>query len=349
MRLYGRGAGYHSQARVTTGFRSVLEANGLLDGFYDLDVLEPSPEGASSNVALFTGPLSLLFKMQLNAAHQMYQVMVAPNSSEIGKWGTEVLEQHATELLTPSHWAKQVLERHVSLPVRVVMHGLEDAFASPLKEEMDPAPHYRERFTVLHLSSTDFQRKGTRELVQAWQLAYSSKQLPKGSTLLLVLEEGAMGSLAFEFPQLREHRINVVGRLGPMGMGLPTADMVALYQSAHLVAQPSRGEGFGMVPLEARAAGTPVLATACTGHSAHVSEKTPAVVVVPHYDDAPIDDLPGAMAPRIEVDDVRAALVRAYEDWENLAMAARAHRQHVHECWNWTAVLAAWIGQELQR
>ena len=35
------------------------------------------------------------------------------------------------------------------------------------------------------------------------------------------------------------------------------------------VVQPSRGEGFGMVPLEARCAGTPVIMTAGTGHADH--------------------------------------------------------------------------------
>lgn len=48
---------------------------------------------------------------------------------------------------------------------------------------------------------------------------------------------------------------------------LPAADEVALYESAHVYLQPSRGEGFGLQPLQAIAQGLPTVLTDAHGHA----------------------------------------------------------------------------------
>jgi glycosyltransferase involved in cell wall biosynthesis len=112
------------------------------------------------------------------------------------------------------------------------------------------------------------------------------------------------------------------------------------YAAHHVVCQPSRGEGFGLCPLEALACGVPIVATACTGHSEWFTPQLQGAVKVEHGPDAPIDDGPGAMAPTVEPDAIAAALSAAYTHWDSLNQAAAAAAAHVREHWAWSAQLA---------
>lgn len=49
---------------------------------------------------------------------------------------------------------------------------------------------------------------------------------------------------------------------------LPAADEISLYETAHCYVQPSRGEGFGLQPLQAMAQGIPTILTNAHGHEA---------------------------------------------------------------------------------
>ena len=50
---------------------------------------------------------------------------------------------------------------------------------------------------------------------------------------------------------------------------IPAADEIDLYASAHCYLQPSRGEGFGLQPLQAIAQGLPTILTAAHGHESY--------------------------------------------------------------------------------
>jgi hypothetical protein len=50
---------------------------------------------------------------------------------------------------------------------------------------------------------------------------------------------------------------------------IPAGDEIALYASAHCYLQPSRGEGFGLQPLQAIAQGCPTILTAAHGHESY--------------------------------------------------------------------------------
>jgi glycosyltransferase involved in cell wall biosynthesis len=119
--------------------------------------------------------------------------------------------------------------------------------------------------------------------------------------------------------------------------------MALIYQSCHLVCQPSRGEGFGMCPLEARACGVPVVATATTGHSDHMSPQPAGCVVVATGDDSPINDGPGALAPSLSVEAVEAALEEAYKSWRELHRAALEAAPAVAEEWSWANQTKRWL------
>ena len=63
---------------------------------------------------------------------------------------------------------------------------------------------------------------------------------------------------------------------------VPAADLVDLYRAADVVAVPSYNESFGLVALEAQAAGTPVVAAAVGGLTVAVADGVSGVLVAGH-------------------------------------------------------------------
>lgn len=319
IRLYGEFGGESSIPRVTKGFAQVFPDAAqfhLSSWGNDLDEGEPDQPGATADVGIFVGGLAGL-KYALRAKHKKLYVMVAPNSSTIGPLLSDVLRL-ADVIMVPSSWARGVLED--TLPgkrVICVSHGVDPRF-----QPSGGKP--RGEFSVAHLSSTVLERKGTDKLLEGWALA----DIP-GGELYLSVPGGRRLFFEEEVERLGiEGSVKVTDRLNYH------PDMMStVYSSMHFICQPSRGEGFGMVPLEARCCGTPVIATNCTGHSAHVWG--PGVLAVPTGLDAPIDDFPGAVAPSLFAEDVATALTYAYEHRERFWYDAQKHASALREHWSW--------------
>lgn len=344
VRLYGRAADQGSHSQVTAGFRDALAHAGLLAGFVQLDASPwpdaAAPAGALAASALFTGPLRTVQAMTRNARHRRRFVMVAPNSSHLPPELVQRIAAVATDLVAPSRWAVQVLTRWFEHPVHLAPHGVLPEFTrnSALRERVR-ADYCAGRYRVVHLSSSDRDRKGTWPMLQAWRQLIEGGTLPPESQLDLVLDSMATRRVhdwLYDAKLRLPDRVTLHARaeLGP-------GAMAQALSTAHVVCQPSRGEAFGMVPLEARACGVPVVATACSGHSEHV--EGPGVVVVEHGPDGPTDDLPGAQSPTVEAESIVRALGWAARGWPELDAAAFRHAPDIAEKWSWRAQLAPFI------
>lgn len=320
IRLYGEFLGDSSLCRVSKGFAQVFPEAAKYDltrWGNDLDEGEPEQPGATAEIGIYTGSLSHI-EVAFRAKHEKFYVMVAPNS---GTLGSLVRGKLATveNLLAPSRWAQEVLTR--AFPDKEVLHvphGLDPLF-QPAAGVPDP-----EKFSVLHLSSSILERKGTDKLLEGWELANLPDAMlflsvPLGKTLFFLEEAERLG--------IRDS-VRITDRLD-----YGVADMAKLYSTMHFVCQPSRGEGFGLVPLEARACGTPVIATDCTGHSEHV--RGPGVVVVKTGEDAPIDDFPGAVAPSLSAEGVAEALTNAYQKRDKYSSDAKVASAEIRKTWSW--------------
>lgn len=357
VRLYGRVVGRGSHAVVTAGFAGALDAAGMLAGLVELDreraPSQSAPGGALAPHGVLTGPLGQCHALSRNAKHERRWAMVAPNSSRIPEDLAAFLWRECTDLMAPSRWAAEVLTAQYEelsgapwrtgvRPVIVVPHGLESEFAPApaLRDRM--REHYAAgRFTVAHLSTSDRERKGTLALLHAW--ARAAEKIGSEPRLQLILDPMAATALRVALAELALPLPESVAIHQRVDYG--AADMAKAYAQSHVVCQPSRGEGFGMVPLEARACGVPVVATACTGHSEHVAVGDPGVVVVPHGAPTSIDDVPGAKAPSVAVEDIEEALVKAYKTWPQLAQDAEGAAENLRTEWSWAAKLAPWIKQ----
>jgi len=344
--------GHGSHAQVTRGFEAALNAAGKLSGVVGLDVLgldeqlmgqlQPSGDPLCEH-AVLTGSLEFMEQL-LRAKHQRRWVMVAPNSNYLPPVHCKMLDAIATDVLVPSAWAARMLACMIDQPIQVVPHGVHAGFernaiqAERLRHDYDSG-----QFRVLHLSTSERQRKSTYELLCAWKRLIEQHCLPERAQLFVVLDHMAQLRLA--------ERMVDAELVVPNVLSLPRYDaaprtMADLMRQAHVVCQPSRSEAFGLTPLEALACGTPIVATACTGHAEYLSRiDVPGFVIVPEGELSPIDDGPGAVAPSVNEDSIFAALNAAYENWPDLSVAAFDAAPAVAVNWSWSRQLTPWIAQ----
>jgi len=341
VRLYGFFQGTGSWCRVAQGCLTGLSANDALAGVYDLgDVDEGRDqlgEGSGSQVAVCIGPLASANAMMVRGTHEHRLHMIAANSTWLPKLPMDP-EARPTGFVGTSDWSCDVIRERYrpSLCVKW-LHGVSDAYY--VGDEV-PAGD----FSVLHLASTHFARKGTLPLIEGWAKAMRAGLIPKTSKLSLRVD-GPRGyylgaihrACGGDIPMCET--IDLAGRVGNTEEA-----MRSFYARHHLVCQPSRAEGFGLIPLEARASGVPVLATACTGHADHLPARSAGEVeVVPHGPMADVDDGPDARAPTVFAHDVSDALGRAYERREAMSEFALDNASSISENFSWGAVTGAFL------
>lgn len=375
VRLYGRDVGNGSLAVVTRGFREVLEGAGLLEGFVALDRSGGSEEqdaspGALARDGVFTGNLNLVRTMLIGARHERHWVTVTPNSTHIPRdqlaavlslpnprilsasaWGTRVIVDTLREMgfaiVDASADTRVRLQAPrsqgdvVTVYVHTVRHGV-SGFA-PVTEEIERtrADYEKGEFRVVHFSTTEGQRKGTLELVRAWQLMRELRWLPEKAELLLVLDEHAARALR---ARMSDTGLSLPdgARLLPRG-SLNPAQMSCLLCHMHLVAAPSRGEGFGMIPLSASACGVQTVATLTTGHGAGHCVP-PGVFGIPQDDELlPIDDGPGAVAAAVDPQCIARAIQSAHHSWRQISQLAQDAAANVADAWSWQRQLASLV------
>jgi len=368
VRIYGPSNDHGSWARVAAGMRSGLEQIGRLAGFYALeaavnDLDDGLPVGHDAHLGVLIGPPSFANVLCGRGEHKRRAVLIAANSSWLPAGTMRVVELASTELLAPSEWSAEVVRSHAqppvspepttggkilitAPPVSVWRHGVSDAFQPTHKAYAHG--YHPDDYRVLHLASTSKERKSTVQLARAWTRAKTRGWLPPGARLDIAVS-GSDGYVreALGMSEDGYEELGVGIRLAPR-LNLSEVHMARLYQQYDLVCQPSRAEGFGLVPLEARCCGVPVCVTLCTGHAEHMSQDASGVVVIPHGEPTAIDDGPGAMAPTVAVDDIAQALRQAYERRHPLHDELLANVDVLRQVWPWKAVCQAWVDRHLQ-
>lgn len=344
IRLYGTSIGDGSFARVTQGVGAALQSLKLLAGVVPVDAYDAEDGvygGHDAEVGVLVGNPNCAAMMAQIGWHKERWVLLPVNSTYVPAELVAKLEADGvTGWLAPSDWAREILQAHTRKPVLLWQHGVSTTFEPKLRDHLARWNEVEEdkRFAVLHLASTTLQRKGTRELVEAWALAKARDWLPERAALELVVE-GSAERLRDLVRGVDLGRMGIRQREGRANLSEDAA--AALYRSVHVVAQPSRGEGFGIVPLEAAACGTPVLITRATGHGQYIEDVRGIEVECGVYE--PIDDGPGATAPALVVPALAESLRCLYKSWTWLQQDAWDNAPNVHQYWNWCAGTERWL------
>ncbi len=366
VRLYGRVLTQSSLSVVTEGFRSALAAEGILAGVYGIDTrhiagCDDNPDDHAGTTALhgiYTGPLNCVGEMLEGGRHEHYWVMVAPNSDRLPEWLVQrfkgYIERYGDRLhfMAPSAWASRQLAKILgpSIAVLSVPHGVSEDYHPYPEISADVARRYAEEgeFRVLHFSTSAQSRKGTFELIQAWMSLRLSEHANGKERLVCILDYPA--KLALQ-GRLSEEGVRIDDSVSLNNRAdLPPGNLARVLASAHLVCQPSRGEAFGLVPLQALCTGVPVAATLCTGHSEYLKADTPGVIgILTGPALAPIDDVPGSYAPTLDHRDVGIVLKGA----RHLAFPLRQQQalesaEALRKKWTWQERLS-FLMKEIRR
>lgn len=330
IRIYGHTMGQGSFNQVTKGFVEAAKALDLFAGLVPVDAeFDDHPPGGTAKVAINCGAPSAVYLPTQIGDHAQRWLMLAPNSDTLPSAMVKWLPPYLTGLLSPSKWGAEVLRKFFSLPVKVCPHGVGREFAPR------PTRKASNFYCVLHMTSTNAQRKGTRELLDAWKGFV--ERVPSARLMIVAPREGMAEQRFWVSSRGLSDTVAVIGA-GDLGKGKELAERMAAYD---LVCQPSRAEGFGLLPLEARSLGVPIAATNCTGHTEHMPpfhDMAHGCVTIRTEGEAPIDDFPGAKAPALSSRAVYAALITAYENREQLLEAAAECAPNVYASWSWARV-----------
>ncbi len=189
-------------------------------------------------------------------------------------------------------------------------------------------------------------RKGVDILFDAYERAFD-----RGDDVTLVVKDfGSGGPYASQDGLARMTRLAQnprAGRVAHFTGTLPEDDLPRLYAACDCLVHPYRGEGYGLTIAEAMACGLPAIVPDLGACRDYATAKT-ALFVPAHEAQLGEMDIGGHRLtdfPRlveIEVDDLAAAMRRAYEDRESAAAigAAASVRMHTHHTWHHTADIA---------
>jgi glycosyltransferase involved in cell wall biosynthesis len=342
--------------------KDALESLGLLSGFVPLDAMDDWGDvvygGEDAQIAVTVGPQTkqILTSAVWRGDHRERLALLPLNSSyvprEMLSYGIGETEgAPVTRWLTPSRWSREKLEAKTSTHVTTWPHGISQAFRVNEKFADERFRIYRRGgLRALHMTSTTRQRKGTALLLRAWgsfiDKIAEGAGLVEGKMLDVVVPTTA--DLGEEISEALEGLSPVTRKfLNVLDNRNMSDEETAEYIGSHsLILQPSRGEGFGMVPLEALACGVPVVATACAGHTEFLGPYTAGTVIVPHGSEQPMDDGPGAMAPSVSVEDLEEAIFDAWVRWPDLHKAAKDAAPGIQAQWNWKSVMRDWAHKE---
>jgi len=350
LRLYAPTLGNGSLRVVARGMTQAAQSCGLYAGTYSLDEQDPDrlPEGACAPAAIVVGNPSWLPIARSAGIHHELALQYAPNSPDQPRWIHNLaLHQGVDRIIVPSSWCAKILldSWGSAIPVQVVQHGVSPDFYPSEKQHMEG-----DLFMILHHAGSDPQRKGTFELLRAMSMWTDP------NVWLFLSCSTEMGMIIRSHPDYKN-----CGKCSILTGGVAPVDQ---YHLVHVVCQPSRSEGFGMVPLEARACGVPVVITVATGHAEHSLETpanpsktdgifpsflSPGVCDIETGENAPMDCELGGLAPTVSPDAILSSLVEVRNKFTAYKKAALDSADWVRQNWSWEARVAPLVEEMCER
>jgi phosphatidylinositol alpha-mannosyltransferase len=175
------------------------------------------------------------------------------------------------ERIAVSPAARDYISAYFPGPYRVIPNGVDVALFGD--ETLPPLPQFSVGFNILFVGRLE-PRKGFRYLIRAY--ARVKAALPQ-SRLLVVGPYTVADRLPFE-RELRRLGLSDLHFIGYVS----DKELARYYQCSQILCAPSTGfESFGMVLLEAMAAGTPIIASNIDGYRSVVKHQCEGLLVPP--------------------------------------------------------------------
>lgn len=232
-----------------------------------------------------------------------------------GDWA-KLMNDNCEYVVAPSKHSKQLFEDcGVKRPIHVINYGLD------FSEWQFREKPRNEKFTIVQFGDLTH-RKGPLEAVDAFRLAFPKE---RDVQLIFKTHHGRLGAGNRNIPHFNDPRIKVHDEYW-------TRDYLKSFISyADCMIWLSRGEGFGLPPLQAAAMGVPVVTTTHTGMAEYYNEKYFWGVEDEGMESA--ITLPGEW-PTPSVESAAAQLRKIYDDYTAAQKKAKLASQYVRKNFN---------------
>lgn len=165
--------------------------------------------------------------------------------------------QAADKVLVPSHWCQAVFAKS-GIKTEVVPLGYDDTIYTPIEREIKR--DVRKDFTFLHYNAFNV-RKGFPEVFKAFVKAFKQDE-PVKLILKTTLDKAPIPILKDQYPNIEV----IEGKKS-------SKELMQIIARSDCFVFPSRGEGFGMTPLEAMATGIPAIVPNAHGISEYFNRE----------------------------------------------------------------------------
>lgn len=344
IQVYGSFTGYGSFANISRAIVRAIQHAKLPVTIYDTSDFSPKYDDVSASIGMNNhAPVGVFVgypPMAVGWLHgHKYTVLVTV--CESNRIPTEWVAICRSMKLTvvPSTFCLGAFQDSGVKDVKIIPHGVDDAILLTKKIKAGKIESRGEsKVRLLHVSSAlSFPaRKGTSPLLLAFRRVVKDRP-----DLHLYLKIPKVQKFAEAIEQLGlEKQVSFLPDepIAPSRMG----NFLRLFDA---VVQPSRGEGFGIVGLEARCAGVPVIITNDTGHSEHFMKDADIPVKTGPWTPMETQGNAMGMAPTVPVEAVEEAL-------EDFLIERPRHKQRTEKWalehgaeWTWRRVLASLIAE----
>jgi phosphatidylinositol alpha-mannosyltransferase len=166
--------------------------------------------------------------------------------------------------------AKRYIEQYFPYDYKIIPNGINlERFSTPRSAHPQINPDY---FNLLFVGHAQFKRKGLRYMLEAYRIL--KPEFPK----LRLLIAGTKWAGRNQPPELEDSDLQDIVYLGTVS----DDELIELYKSADVFCAPSTGrESFGIVLIEAMAAGIPIVTTNINGYSTVATHEHDALMVPP--------------------------------------------------------------------
>lgn len=370
IRLYYPGGKAGSFGSLARGYMAAFRDLGIR--YAALDYRTPpdedgfGSEGATYDIGIYVGEPTHLELLNMHARHKERFLVLAPNGYGVRPEILSACKRVGAKPLAPSSWAADVIEYQSGERPEVAHHGV--LLVEPSGSKLDRAKEgldcfmldrWRdiqdgkrgEKMSLVHFTSTATDRKGTMSILKAMD--------DLGMSDLCSLEikcdphvAPAIRDIVSKL-KLRSRREIVVN-----DQSIPNDGALASYiDSFDAVLQPSRAEGFGLVPLEAASIGVPSVLTRYTGHRDFFDDLSGNEMVVgcPRSKDDCVKfsedsdewycHIEGEEFYGVEMrpDDVFSGVLWMRDNLVEDNQSAIANACRIRQEWSWTSVVKKWL------
>lgn len=261
---------------------------------------------------------------EFQRAHHYKIGYTAWESTGFKKGWLESMDE-ADEIWTPATWLSNHFAEVTGKPTFTYPHGIDDQWV--------PVRHHRPNegipFTFLHIGEPQLRKNG-QLVVDAFVELFGNNPNFK-----LVMKASGMNTT-----RIYKNSNTILGTPAAMykniifidGM-LSDQQLIELHSKVDCLVYPSIGEGFGLHPLEAMAAGLPTISTSNWAEY----EKYITVPIEGKLSKSPWQDLHPGDVFNVTKEQLKEAMLDMVEKYDKYCGVALKNAFHIHEEYNWDA------------